>query len=235
MGTAADIYGGRDPRELPRYTVTEAAHYLRLPSSTLKQWVHGRSFRGTHGQRMHAKAVIELPAENLLTFLNLVEAFVLASIRRQHQVPLQKVRKALDFVRDEMGVDRPLVEQDFETNGADLFVQRLGKLINVSSEGQAEMRAMLELSLARVDRNASGLLAVFPWARRRDEPKAVEIDPRRAYGKLVIAGTGIPTAVVADRMSAGESIDDLAEDFGLPRQKIEAALRWELPERHAAA
>jgi hypothetical protein len=31
-----------DRRELPNYTVTEAAHCLQLPRTTLRQWVAGR-------------------------------------------------------------------------------------------------------------------------------------------------------------------------------------------------
>ena len=234
MGTANhDIYGGLDPRDVPRYTVGEAAHHLRLPVTTLHQWVRGRSFPDARGTRKSVGPVIHLPRSRegsyLLTFLNLVEAYVLASIRRVHNVPLQKVRKALAYLRQRMEVARPLIDEDFLTDGADLFVERLGALIQVSSEGQAAMRAFLAKSLTRVDRDPKGLLvALFPWAHAPDEPRAVEIDPRRAFGKLVISGTGIPTADVAARMYAGESVDELADDYRLARPQIEAALRWEL-------
>jgi uncharacterized protein (DUF433 family) len=229
-----DIYGGLDPREVPRYTVGEAAHHLRLPVSTLHQWVRGRSFIATNGRRKTVGPVIHLargsrPGSDLLTFLNLVEAYVLAGIRRVYYVPLQKVRKAVAYLRQEMDVERPLIDEDFFTDGADLFVERVGALIQVSREGQAAMREILEKSLTRIERDPKGLLlALYPWAHKPDEPKAVEIDPRRAFGKLVISGTGIPTAEVAARMSVGESVDELADDYRLPRDRIEAALRWEL-------
>jgi uncharacterized protein (DUF433 family) len=44
----------------------------------------------------------------------------------------------------------------------------------------------------------------------------------------VLAGTGIPTAIVAERYKAGESIDELAEDYGRSRKEIEEAIRCEL-------
>jgi hypothetical protein len=36
VGKVIDLYGGRDPRTVPRYAVGEAALYLRLPRATLK-------------------------------------------------------------------------------------------------------------------------------------------------------------------------------------------------------
>jgi len=33
-----------DPRELPSYGITEAAHYLRLPTATLRSWLRGRYY-----------------------------------------------------------------------------------------------------------------------------------------------------------------------------------------------
>jgi uncharacterized protein (DUF433 family) len=224
-----DIYGGQDPREVPRYGVAEAAHYLRLPASTLVQWVRGRSSPTKRGvKRLPAVIHVPEPPNGLMTFSNLVEAYVLSSIRRRHEIPLQAVRRALRYLELEMGVQRPLIEEQFLTDGASLFVDKLGALINVTHTGQAAMREVLEQALHRIDRDARGLVALFPWAHKPDEPKAVEIDPRRAFGKLVIAATGIPTAYVAERMLAGESIDELADDYGLPRGKIEGAIRWEL-------
>ncbi len=37
-----DLYRGKDPRELPAYGLVEAAHYLRLPVQTVRQWLYGR-------------------------------------------------------------------------------------------------------------------------------------------------------------------------------------------------
>jgi len=165
----------------------------------------------------------------LLSFWNLVEAYVLASLRRGHRVPLQRVRKALRFVERELDTARPLIEQEFLTDGLDLFVEYYGKLINASRAGQTEIRSLLEASLERVERDPKGLAErLFPWARDPGEPREVEIDPRRGFGKLVIAGTGIPTAIVADRLRAGDTLAHLARDYHLKLDQVGAALRWEL-------
>jgi uncharacterized protein (DUF433 family) len=54
------------------------------------------------------------------------------------------------------------------------------------------------------------------------------IDPRISFGCQILAGSGIPTAIVAERYKAGESIDELAEDYGRERLDIEEAIRCEL-------
>jgi uncharacterized protein (DUF433 family) len=61
----------------------------------------------------------------------------------------------------------------------------------------------------------------------------VVIDPRISFGRPVLAGSGIPTAVIADRYKAGESVDELADDYGRKRLEIEEAIRCELAERAA--
>jgi len=68
----------------------------------------------------------------------------------------------------------------------------------------------------------------FTRKRELDEPRVVVIDPEVSFGKPVLVGTGIPTSTVAERYKAGESVDDLAEDYDLERAKIEEAIRCEL-------
>jgi uncharacterized protein (DUF433 family) len=56
----------------------------------------------------------------------------------------------------------------------------------------------------------------------------VVIDPELSFGRPVIAGTGLATEVIADRYKAGESIQELAEDYGRPAEEVEEAIRCEL-------
>lgn len=216
---------------MPTYTVRQAAQYLLLPESTLHSWLVGKVYATKVGERRRAAPVIRpaVARSPLLSFWNLVEAYVLAGIRRDHRVSLQKVRKALSYVERELDLKRPLIEQEFLTDGIHLFVETYGELVNASQAGQVSMRKMLEESLRRVDRDPKGLAErLFPWSRVPSEPRQVEIDPRRAFGKLVIAGTGVPTEVIAERLRAGDSLKHLARDYRLTTDQVEAALRWEL-------
>ncbi len=69
----------------------------------------------------------------------------------------------------------------------------------------------------------------YPFVRERSasEPKFIVINPALGFGKPVIAGTGISTAVIASRFNARESMPELAKEYGLEEKQIEEAIRWE--------
>ena len=221
-----------EPREMAAYSIGEAAHYLRIPVATLRSWVRGRYYPTEQG-RSFFKPLIELPDPNLasLSFVNLVEAHVLDAIRREHNVPLPKVRAALDYVNHHFRDPHPLATHQFQTDGVDLFLSRFEKLIAVSQAGQLAMKEMLAAHLRRVEHDASGLaVRLYPFTRKRDvdEPKIIVIDPYISFGRPAIARRGIATSIVAERYKAGESIDELAQDYDCDRGQVEEAVRVEL-------
>src|SRR5438105_5770796 len=223
---AATLYRGKDPRALPNHAVAEAAAYLRIPRSTLRAWLLGMG-------KFKPILKVALRSPPTLSFFNLVEAHVLNSIREYHRLP--EIRRALTFVERNLEVDRPLVRKVFQTDGVSLFVEHLGKLLNVSQEGQVAMREVLAAHLRRLDFDAEGLAErLYPFTRsgahgglELDDPRFVVFAPRIAFGRLVIAGTGIPTAVLAERFAAGDVSDELAADYGIERRVVEEAVRCE--------
>src|SRR5262245_53893083 len=84
-----DIYRGRDPRDIPTYSFTEASHSLQIPLVTLRSWIRGRNYSTTAGKRKF-EPIIQIPDANLplLSFKNLIEAHILDAIRYHHKVPL---------------------------------------------------------------------------------------------------------------------------------------------------
>ena len=164
--------------------------------------------------------------------MNLVEVHVLDAIRREHNIPLEKVRMAVTYLSKQFPSKHPLADREFETDGINLFIQKFGQLINISQAGQLAMKEVLEAHLHRIERDVAGIpVKLYPFTRKRDsqeEPKAIVIDPRVSFGRPVLVGTGIPTAMIAERYKAGESVDDLANDYGRKRLEIEEAIRCEL-------
>jgi uncharacterized protein (DUF433 family) len=231
-----DSRGSDDVRLRPAYTVAEAAHYLRMPEETLRSWVAGRPYPAS-GQTKRSRPLIhpDDSKRRYLSFINLVEGHVLAAIRRRYQVRLPKVRRALDYVRKQFGVERPLADESFQTDGLDLFVERYGEMINVSREGQRAMKEILGVYLQRIERDTKGLpIKLYPFTRDSDsqqspqrDPRLVVISPAVSFGRAVIAGTGIPASSIYERYRAGDSVVRLAEDFQLDAGAIEEAIRCE--------
>jgi uncharacterized protein (DUF433 family) len=219
-------------RRTPAYPFIEAAHYLNMPPSTLRSWCIGQDYK-VNGETRRFQPLIELDGEKKegLSFLNLVEAHVLAAIRRKHDVPLPKVREALAFIRARMNTGRPLLERSFQTDGVNLFVEELSTLVNVTQEGQLEMKELLLAHLHRIERDHAGLpIRLFPFTRTgsRERETPVQIDPTIAFGRPSLKGRAVPTAVLADRFKAGDPMTGLAADFGVIVEVIEDAIRCEL-------
>lgn len=224
-----DFYRGRDPGELPLYRFAEVAHYLAVPKATLRAWFLGQKL----GVQRAFRAVLPPadPAGRRLSFVNVVETHVLDALRKQHQISLQKVRQAVRYIQERFPSGHPLADNRFATDGLELFVEKYSALICVSRDGQLGLRQVLEAYLRRIERDADGVpRRLFPYTRLKglDAPRFVAIDPRIAFGRPVLAAAGIPTAVIAQRYKAGESIQELAHDYERPQGEIEEAIRLEL-------
>jgi uncharacterized protein (DUF433 family) len=228
-----DIYGGRDPREIPAYRFADAASYLGIAITTLRAWLKGMPYANRDGSRGYFQPVFSLPEPDraLLSYMNLVEAFVLSGLRRKHRIRLDKIRVAIQTLQEQFNSRHPLAEHQFETYGVNLFVQHYSQLINVGQAGQLAMREMLEQYLTRVEHDPSGKAAkLYPFIRLNgtEQPMNVVINPYVSFGKPVIVGTGLPTRVVAERFKAGDSIPQIAANYGRKEEEIDDAIRYEL-------
>ena len=231
------LYSSQQVLYLPLYTIHEASRYLQVPENTIRAWVTGRAYPLRGGGRRRSNAVIELPEprQNLLSFVNLTEAHVLDALRRQYGVALPQIRRAIDYLHEKFPSPHPLVSHEMLTDGRSLFVEGAGvprEVINASRYGQLAIRDLVELHLQRIEWDTDGfVLRLYPFttkSRRPDELKLVTMDPRVEFGKPVLSTSHVPTAVIADRFKAGESIDELAEDYGEKPEHIQEAIRCEL-------
>jgi len=208
--------------EEPAYGVPEVAVYLKVPYTTLRYWLTGFG---------KLPPIIE-PVESSpirLSFLNLLECHALAGMRKIYNLRLPKVRSALRKISKDFPQPHPLISEVFKTDHKDLFIERMGRTINVSQPHDQLSLDFFRMHLERVEIDPKGLFRFFPFVvePRPSEPKLIEINPRIGFGKPVIAGTAISTAIIASRFNARESITALAEEYGCTPQQIEEAIRWE--------
>ena len=202
-----------------------------MSETTLKSWVSGRSYPVTGGEK-HWDALIHRPSaeDSKLSFSNLIEAHVLLALRKQYQVKIRLIRTALGYAREELGIERILLSPELRVLPGNMFLQRLGELINVGQGGQGAMPEILGAYLERIDWDVAGVPArIFPLTRadHLDAPKILSIDPRIAFGRPVVERKAIKTSAIVERFRAGESISDLAEDYDLEVFEVEEAIRYE--------
>ena len=243
-----------DPREVPIYTIAEAARYVKVHENTLRSWVHGRASQ-IQGRSRTMPPVIALPSKKspLLSFINLLEAFNLSSLTRIENLSFKKVRIAIETLKGEkFGFEHPLINQEFLTDSIDLFIQQNDELYNVSRWGQQAIKGIMLTYLKRIVRDEfdRSPLKVYPFAKEikfdllkkepekkamlEQAPRHIEVDPLIAFGRPTITGTGIPVESIASRRRAGDNVIFIAKDYGISEEQVQEAIDYEQRPKKAA-
>ncbi len=218
-------------RDVAAYTLAEAARYVRLPVATLRSWVLGRHYPTAGGSGEFSPLI--QPASRKppsLSFSNLIEAHVLRSLRTEHGVPVKALRSALSYAEKTLGIDRLLLRPELRADAGKVFLDRYGELIDLTASGQLAMRRLLAEHLKRVEWDSSRFpVRLYPFLSLAapSEARPIVIDPRIAFGRPVVLRKGISTSVIAERVDSGESVDDVAADYGLGPSEVEEAIVYE--------
>ncbi len=223
-----------DIRNKPAYTLSEAARYVKVAPATLRSWVVGRAYPKADGVAQFRPLIhpaIKQPAS--LSFWNLIEAHVLRSLRTEHGVSMDALRKALSYAEKQLQIERLLLSPKLRTDAGKLLLERYGQLIELSASGQIAMRHLFNEHLARVEWDQWKFpVRLYPFASGSvlTDNRPIAIDPQISFGRPVIASRGISTGAIAERIDAGETAAELADDYGLSEREIEEAVLYE----HAA-
>jgi len=216
-----------NPLEIPNYTVDEASRYLIVPTSTIKYWAIGEAGAAPLTTIYSRKPL-------LLSFKNLVELYVLESLRETHDVGMHRIRRSIEELRIERPSKYPLAEYQLATRNRRIYLEDGDELINLTGAGQHAFRSILNPFLKRVDRNAKGIAEkLFPFTSRKHQqnpdhaPRVVVIDPNVAFGMPVLVGSRISTAFLMSRRNGGASVSKLARDYGRSETEIEEAISLE--------
>ena len=223
--------------ETPLYTVGEAARILGVPTTTLSSWVKGYA-KAREGRPpvVGAPVVTSFPARRRddpsIPFVGLAEAFVLAAMRRAG-VALQRIRPALAELEKRIGVEHALASQRLYTDGAELlfdFAERHpgdeGESANdlvVVRNGQRVFKEVIVDYLQQIVYGADGYASLIRVPLY--EKASVIVDPSRSFGAPIFERGAVRIDDVLHRFWAGESMQDLADDFRIPLKDLEDVVR----------
>lgn len=220
-----------DPRSEPAYSIAEASRYLKLAPTTLRSWVAGRRHPKVDGVGRFEPLIHPPQAQPpLLSFWNLIEVHVLRALRTDHAVSIKAVREALEFAEKRLRVQRLLLSRELCSEGGELFLRRYGELIHLRPSGQLLLKHLFDEHLKRVewdDNQFPVRLYPFMSTETMSFERAIAIDARIAFGRPVVARTGVSTASIVDRIDAGEQVAELAADYDLAADEIKLAVFYE--------
>lgn len=164
-----------------------------------------------------------------MPFIGFAEAFVLSSFRRAG-VPLQRIRPAVEALAKEIGVEHALASKRLYTDGAEVLFDYANKhgerevmdLVVVRTQ-QRQFAGVVKDYLRRIHYGGDG------WADSVRLPAYgdadVVVDPKVAFGLPLVVHGGARVEDLVDRFQAGDSVADIAADFGVPSNQVEGVLR----------
>jgi uncharacterized protein (DUF433 family) len=147
---------------------------------------------------------------------------------------MQRIRPALQELQRELGIDHALASRKLFTDGAELLFD-----YGERERGSVEGRSALELVVVRSGQRvftevvASYLrrieYASDDYAARIHLPiydrAAVVVDPAKAFGAPIFERGAAKVDDVLERFWAGESLDELSNEFGVPTEQLEDVVR----------
>jgi uncharacterized protein (DUF433 family) len=195
-GDLVETSGARRPRE-PRWG--DAAYWLR---TALNPVAHS-------------------PWRADYSFTDLISLLVARELMRKG-VALHTVRQAEAWMRADLGLDRPFIRDDIETDGAEVFYRKgkiAGQIEAASLGGQQALLEPIKDSLTAVS-YSKGRASTWTPA------PGVVVNPRVQFGSPTVEGTGIPTEAVAG-VANTLGVDEAAQRFELDPLLVGRAIKFE--------
>jgi uncharacterized protein (DUF433 family) len=230
--------GAPDRFRAPLYTVSDAARYLDVPSTTLTTWTHGYRRQSAGRPEVRGAPILTAlptagPRRPIIPFIGLAEGLVLTAMRRS-DVPLQRIRPALAQLDREFGLQHALASQRLYTDGAEILfdyaestkdqqVADAARELVVVRNGQRVFNEVVQSYLRRLDFGADGYPVLIHLPAY--EPADVVVDPARGFGQPIFARGGARLDDALQLFRAGEPLSTVADEYGMSREDLEAAVR----------
>lgn len=230
--------GAPDRFTAPLYTLAEASRYLDVPASTFRIWARGYRQEPAGRPAVSVPPVLTIASRTqirgpVVPFVGLAEGLVLSALRRSG-VPLQRIRPALARLQEEFGMRHALASRRLYTDGAEVLYDY--------AEGAADEDSALALRELVVVRSNQRVFndVVTAYLRRIDfgddeyarlihlpayQVADVVVDPDRGFGQPIFARGGARLEDALAMFRAGETLDIVAEEYQVPREELEDAVR----------
>jgi uncharacterized protein (DUF433 family) len=204
------------------YTPRQAARLVGTTPQEVLRWTRGSG----PNDPLWSAYYHELENSTELNFADLIELRVVKAFRRA-SVSLQSIRFAIDFAQERYGVDRPLVNLEFRTDGTEILMNALeldGEYVSLSKKraGQKVFAKIVEQSLQDLEYD-DGTAA--RW--RPTQHKDIVLDPQRQFGQPILDESGISTELLLRELSEIGDESYLAKIYEIPKHAVKAAVRYE--------
>lgn len=222
--------------DLQRYSLSEAARFLKVHPSTLRWWLEGGKREG----KVYPPVLREeSTGSSELTWYEFIEAGLLREYRRH--INLRRLRPLVSALREEFQVLNPLAAIRPYVGPGRTLVRNLQTQLDIPEElwmvigsGQLALTKESAAFFERVRFHGSTGAAEVYIVMPAEEP--VVLDPRKSFGIPTVRG--IRAETLSELALAGdpyEFIKNTYSDYGITESDIDTAVRFEHDYMGAAA
>jgi uncharacterized protein (DUF433 family) len=218
----------------PLYSIGQAARILSMPPSSLRNWAIGYPLKRADGRGTVAPSLVTTApkatgSRATVPFVGLAEAYTLLAFRAAG-VPVQRIRPAIAWLKEHLGLVQALASERLMTDGAEVLYdfaahtdnadarEAIDGLVVVRS-GQQVFRPAVHDYLSRVEYR-DGWISLIQLPAYHDVD--VTVDPRINGGRPTVRRRGVPLDVIVGRLGGGESITEIAADYHLTTTEVGA-------------
>jgi uncharacterized protein (DUF433 family) len=209
----------------PLYSYAEADYLAHAGRGAARRWLAGYNRIDAEGNRVSSRPITSTDRDlEAVSFLDLMEVVAVAGLK-DLGFSIRQIRGIVENCQKLLHVERPLVSLTFKTDGREIFVPHDDSLLEVGRRrGARAWDEVLNPFLQKLDYTEK--LASRWWPLGKDQP--IIVDPSYGYGLPVVVNSGVRTEIIRERFGAGDSYEQIAQDFGLEPPDVERALQFEV-------
>lgn len=186
------------------YDLAEAARLVGRAADTIARWVRG------------AEALHRVRDAKILNFLDLISLLVISELVRR-RVPKPEIRRGGEYLSRQLDTRYPFAHKDIITVGAAWF-GKFGDWVG----GQLAFQDAIREYLKPISYGGDDLASAW-----RPRPRIL-VNPAIQAGAPCIEGTRVPTLMLAKLAESPEDYQQIAGDYRLTVEDVQAAVEYEL-------
>ncbi len=205
------------------YSYAEADRIAGVKPRTASRWI--REYAHRSGEARANVATDDRRAESGASFFDLIEVAAIGRLRAAGW-PFKAIHAAVESCQRMSGLYRPLVTEQFTSDGRDFFTARHDGLSEAGIGPRKCEAAWFEVLVPFFKTVAYEHAYARRWWPIGGDRRVV-IDPDYGYGLPVIQGSGVRTEIVYEQVQALESQERIAYSFNITLEEVEHAIQFE--------
>lgn len=192
---------------------------------TLARWLRGYTHDGECSPPLWQSDYASNATEEIeVSFRDLIELRFVKAFRDMG-LGLPTIRQCFELAVQAVRDERPFSTRRFRTDGKTIFLEKIapgvheGELLDLK-RGQAVFHRFVEPSLHGLEFDADIVSRWYPV-------KTIVLDPARAFGRPISAGSGVPTEILSEAVEIEGSPERVAKLYALPVAAVRDAVAFQ--------